>query len=367
MNSIKLYRLTGNTSKHAPIQDIPLKTHFDSMNGDLILGIETSCDDTSLALVTRAGEVIAVATADQAEIHRAWGGVYPELASRAHVAAILPTLENVMSVSGARPQDIRAIGVTRGPGLMGSLLVGINTATAVGLGWGVPVLGVNHLRGHLRSVDLYSHNSTENTIKRVDYPAIVLLVSGGHTLLAYMEHSADICLLGATRDDSIGEAYDKIGRTLGLSYPAGPEMDRLACEGKPVLDMPRPMIRNGYEFSFSGLKTAAARMAMREDPPSRQDIAASFVAACTDVLLAKCARALEAYPARSLVAVGGVSASLQIREGITRLCDSFGVTACLAPRQWATDNGAMIALAGWDVLESCPAPIPDPGLPLTSL
>ena len=314
------------------------------MTARLILGIESSCDDTAVAIVDEAGTVRAATHVGQSDVHAAWGGVYPDLASRAHVRAVVPAVAAAMEAAGVRPDELRAIAVTRGPGLVGSLLVGLSAAAGLGAAWGVPVVGVNHLRGHLRSADL--------ECRRVNFPATVLLVSGGHTMLAHMEHRTAVAVLGTTRDDSVGEGpYDKVARLLGLGFPGGPPVDRLAREGQPAIDLPRPMIRQGLDFSFSGLKSAVARKLETGSDIDRADMAASFVAACMDVLLAKCRRALERARSRSLVVVGGVAASPQLREGARALADETGVELCLPPVKWATDNGAMIALAGWDYLE----------------
>jgi len=313
-----------------------------SGHGSLVLGVETSCDDTAVALVDPHGCVIASCVASQTALHTAYGGVYPELASRAHIDKILPTVQAVLSDSGVRPRDLAAIGVTRGPGLIGSLMVGLNTACGLGHGWGVPVIGVNHLRGHLRSADLEE--------SRVKFPAIVLLVSGGHTLLARLESTSDIQLIGSTLDDSAGEAYDKVARMMDLGYPGGPIIDRLAAGGTPTKRFPRPMLRQGLDFSFSGLKTAV-KYYLADNPDARpQDVAASFVEACLDVLISKCRAALEKFPVSSLVVVGGVAASPQLRAAAADLCDDLGVELCLPPVKWSTDNGAMIGLATWDYL-----------------
>ncbi len=311
--------------------------------GDLVLGIETSCDDTSVALVRRDGQVIACETVSQFEIHSEFGGVFPEFASRAHLHAILPTIAKVMSAVNSDPARIRAIGVTRGPGLIGSLIVGVNTAQALGIAWDKPVYGVNHLRGHLRSPDLDE--------PRIIYPALLLLVSGGHTLLCHLQSAVDVTVLGTTRDDSVGETYDKVARMLGLGMPGGPALDRLALAGQAVHRFPRPMIREGYEFSFSGLKSSVARLLEKDPGADRADIAASFVAACLDVLGAKIRRALAEHDATSLIVVGGVAASRQIRDLVADICTEHGLTPCLPPLSWATDNAAMIALATWDYLE----------------
>jgi N6-L-threonylcarbamoyladenine synthase len=248
----------------------------------------------------------------------------------------------VLDDSGVDPRSLRAIGVTRGPGLIGSLMVGVSTAAALGQGWGVPVLGINHLRGHLRSADLEE--------RRVDYPATILLVSGGHTFLARMTDPGTITLLGSTVDDSVGEAYDKVARMLDLGYPGGPVVDKLAATGDPVFPFPRPMLTDGLNFSFSGLKSAVERfLAANPDAPPA-DVAASFVAAVLDVLVAKCRRALADHPSQCLVIVGGVAASPPLRAAAGQLCAEAGVRLSLPPLRWSTDNGAMIALATWDYL-----------------
>lgn len=310
----------------------------------LVLGIETSCDDTSLALVDRSGHVVAEQTINQIEIHSGYGGVYPELASRAHVHALMPAVKNVLDQADIRGRDLRAIGVTRGPGLIGSLLAGINFAAGLAAGWGVPIYGINHLRGHLRSVDL--------EVKRLDYPAMVLLVSGGHTFLSYLEDQNSIRLLGSTRDDSVGESYDKVARMMGLGFPGGPAIDRLAKGGKATVRFPRPLIREGYEFSFSGLKSAVARHLEQNPEADHADICASFVEACIDVLMTKSRRALEEFPSRSFAIVGGVAASPQIRERAAATANAAGAELCLPPLKWAADNGAMIALATWDYIDN---------------
>lgn len=313
-----------------------------SGRGSLVLGVETSCDDTGVALVDPQGGIIASCVASQVALHNNYGGIYPELASRAHIEKILPTVQAVLSESGVGPRDLAAIGVTRGPGLIGSLLVGLNTACGLGHGWGVPIVGVNHLRGHLRSADLEK--------SRVTFPAIVLLVSGGHTLLARLESTSDIHLIGSTVDDSVGEAYDKVARMLGLGYPGGPIIDRLAPSGTPTVRLPRPMLKQGLDFSFSGLKSHVERYLAKTPDARPADVAAAFVEACMEVLVSKCRAALVEYPASSLVVVGGVAASPQLRAAATELCSELGVELCLPPLRWSTDNGAMIGLATWDYL-----------------
>jgi N6-L-threonylcarbamoyladenine synthase len=312
-----------------------------------MLGIETSCDDTGVAIVEPSGVVRSSLIVGQTEIHNRYGGVYPEMASRAHIGKVIEAVDVVLGRAGVSPSDLTAMSVTRGPGLIGSLMVGVDTARGLAQGWDLPLIGVNHLRGHLRSADLEE--------KRVEYPALVLLVSGGHTLLAHMSSPAELSLLGSTRDDSVGEAYDKVARMLGLGYPGGPPVDRLAGTGVPNIPFTRPMIDVGLDFSFSGLKSAVARYLEDERAQGREivdaDVAASFVAAVMDVLVTKCRRALIEHPATALVIVGGVAASPPLRARARELCDHLGVKLCLPPVKWSTDNGAMIAMAGWDYLD----------------
>ena len=309
---------------------------------EVILGIETSCDDTAVALVDSEGIILSSVVASQLDVHAQFGGIYPEFAARAHISAIIPTVHEAFRIAGITPSEIKAIGVTRGPGLIGSLLVGLNTAKGLGLGWNKPVIGINHLRGHLRSADLEQ--------KRVKYPATVLLVSGGHTLLAYMKNPADISLLGSTTDDSVGECYDKVGRMLGLGYPGGPVVDRLAKQGTATIPFPRPVINKGLEFSFSGLKSAVARYMDANQDAVHANVAASFVQAVMDVLIKKSKLALKQYPSESFVIVGGVAASPQLREEAGKLCEKLHVVLCLPPLRWSTDNAAMVALATFDYI-----------------
>jgi len=310
---------------------------------EIVLGIETSCDDTAVALVDAQGSILSSVVASQLNVHAEFGGVYPEFAARAHISAILPAVHEAFKKAHISPNDIKAIGVTRGPGLIGSLLVGLNTANGLGMGWRKPVIGINHLRGHLRSADLEQ--------KRVKYPATILLVSGGHTLLAYMKSNAEIELLGTTCDDSVGECYDKVGRMLGLGYPGGPVVDRLAKSGTASIPFPRPVISKGLEFSFSGLKSAVARYMDANRDALHENIAASFVQAVMEVLMKKSAMALKLYPSQSFVIVGGVAASPQLREEAVKLCQTLNVELCLPPLRWSTDNAAMIALATFDYLD----------------
>ncbi len=311
---------------------------------DIILGIETSCDDTAVAFVDENGKVLSSMVSSQIKIHEEFGGIFPEHAARAHINTILPTITASLKKIDVMEHNIKAIGVTRGPGLIGSLLVGTNTAAALGMAWNKPVYGINHLRGHLRSADLDE--------QRVKYPATVLLVSGGHTFLAYMKNKSDIEILGTTRDDSVGETYDKVGRMLGLPYPGGPAVDKLAKNGKSTIDFPRPMLHEKLEFSFSGLKSAVARyMTTNTELDTYENIASSFVDAAMDVLMTKAKKALKQNRSKSFVIVGGVAASPQLREKALELSNKMQVELCLPPLKWATDNAAMIALATWDYIK----------------
>ncbi|MCP4657425.1 MAG: tRNA (adenosine(37)-N6)-threonylcarbamoyltransferase complex transferase subunit TsaD [bacterium] len=306
---------------------------------ELMLGVETSCDDTGAAIVTEDLEVVSNIVSSQMEIHARYGGVVPEIASRVHVSEVIPVVSQAMTEAGVSGGDLTAVAVTRGPGLIGSLLVGVSVAKALALTWKKPVVGVNHLEGHLASASLGQDT--------VEYPCLVLLVSGGHSLLARVSSPGVYVVLGSTRDDSAGEAYDKVARLLGLGYPGGPAIDRLAPEGSDVLKFPRPMIHDGLEFSFSGLKSAVANYLRRETEYVPEDVAASFAAAVMDVLLAKLERALERADFRSVAVVGGVAASPLLREQLAEMSRRRSIKVCLPPLAMATDNAAMIAAAAW--------------------
>jgi len=307
-----------------------------------LLAIETSCDETAAAVVDESLVVRSSVVASQVDLHAAFGGVVPELASRAHVETITPVVAGALDEAGVAGEDLSAVAVTRGPGLVGALLVGIATAKALALAWGVPLVGVNHLEGHLASVYLAD--------AEVPFPQIALLVSGGHCMLTRATEPGRYELLGETVDDSIGEAYDKIARFLGLGYPGGPVLDRLAASGTDVLRFPRPMLGEGYTFSFSGLKTAVVNH-VRADPTfSEAEVAASFVAACMDVVCAKLRRALEEYGDPAVAIVGGVAASPVLRARAQALADEFGARLLIPPPALATDNAAMIGVAGWHAL-----------------
>ncbi len=309
-----------------------------------LLAIETSCDETAAAVVADDGRVLSSVVASQIDLHAAFGGVVPELASRAHVEIITAMVDQALHEAGLTGPELQAVAVTAGPGLVGALLVGIATAKALALGWGLPVVAVNHLEGHLASVFLAEGD--------VPFPQTALLVSGGHCMLTRTPAVGHYELLGETVDDSIGEAYDKVARYLGLGYPGGPVLDRLAGTGKDVLEFPRPMLNEGYAFSFSGLKTAVVNY-VRNDPDFVvEDVAASFVAACMDVLIAKLRRALEEFGDPAIAIVGGVAASPVLRARAQVLADQFGCRLLIPPHSLATDNAAMIGVAAWHKLNA---------------
>jgi len=299
----------------------------------LILGIETSCDDTGVALYDSAAHrVVAHAVHTQASMHEAYGGVVPELASRDHIRRLVPLTRKVLGT-----RSIDGIGYTEGPGLAGALLVGASFAHGLALSLGVPAVGVHHLEGHLLSPLLSE--------RRPDFPFLALLVSGGHTQLMRVAGVGCYELLGDTQDDAAGEAFDKTAQLLGLGYPGGPALSKLAERGAPGrYRLPRPMIGTGLDFSFSGLKTAVLTL-VKNERPDPADVARAFVDAIVEVLVAKCARALEATGLTRLVVAGGVGANAQLRAALDAEAARRGFDVFYPEPELCTDNGAMIALA----------------------
>ena len=308
----------------------------------LILGIETSCDETGVALYDTGGGLLAEALHSQADMHALYGGVVPELASRDHVRRLLPLAQSVLQESGRRIEDIDLVAYTQGPGLGGALLVGASVAAGIGLALGKPVVGIHHLEGHLLSPLMAE--------PRPAFPFIALLVSGGHTQLMRVDGVGRYALLGETQDDAAGEAFDKTATLLGLGYPGGPALARLAEAGNPkAFDFPRPMLAGDtLDFSFSGLKTAVlTRLRALRDPDerTRADLAASFQAAVVDVLTAKCMAALRREGLQSLVVAGGVGANASLRARLASETARSGGQVFFPPLRLCTDNGAMIAFA----------------------
>ena len=311
----------------------------------LILGIETSCDETGVALYDSATGSLTHHLHSQIEMHAAYGGVVPELASRDHIRRLVPLIENVIKESMRSLLEIDAIAVTQGPGLGGALLVGTSFAAGLGAALGKPVMGIHHLEGHLLS-PLMSD-------PRPDFPFVALLVSGGHTQLMAVVGIGRYQLLGETVDDAAGEAFDKTASLLGLNYPGGPALSKLAEKGNAArFKLPRPMMASGdLDFSFSGLKTAALTLKRKLeadnafDNQARADVAAAFQAAITDVLVAKSLAALTTNGMTRLVVAGGVGANKSLREKLTRAAGKCGATVYYPPLDLCTDNGAMIAFA----------------------
>jgi N6-L-threonylcarbamoyladenine synthase len=310
----------------------------------LVLGIETSCDDTSVAVLERGRTLRAHLIAAQ-DVHRLYGGVVPELASRAHLEHLPAMVERALGEAGVRAGDLTAIAVTRAPGLIGSLVVGVSFAKALGLALDRPVIGVDHIEAHLHAASL-EHGEPEG-------PAVALIVSGGHTELIEVRGLGAYRWLGSTRDDAAGEAFDKVAKLLGLGFPGGPVIDRLAAHGRrDAFAFPRPMLdRPGLDFSFSGLKTAVAlAVAPHGEPPYADplvaDIAASFQAAVVDTLCGKVERALRETRARALTLGGGVACNRELRERLALLCERGGIALRIPSPRLCADNAAMVAYLG---------------------
>ena len=311
----------------------------------VVLGIETSCDD-SAAAVLRDGRLAGSVVSSQHAVHGPYGGVVPELASREHVRHVLAVIDGALTQAGATLDDVGGIAVTRGPGLIGSILVGLSVAKGIALRRRLPLVGVNHLEGHLVAVNL-----DRPADDPVPLPFLALIVSGGHSGLYLARAPGDYRCLGRTRDDAVGEAFDKVAKALGLGYPGGPAIDRLAVGGDPkAVRFPRARLKRGrLDLSFSGFKTAVWQH-VRANPPSEAelpDIAASVQEALVDMLVDTTVEALEATGAERLVVSGGVSANRRLRERMTAMGAERGVEVLIPRPALCTDNAAMIALAGW--------------------
>ncbi len=332
------------------------------MSIDRILGIETSCDETAASVVSRGNDVMSSVISSQIEIHARYGGVVPEVASRAHVEMLIPVVAQAVIEAGIDDHEIEAVAATNGPGLIGALLVGVSAAKALSLVWDVPFIAVNHLEAHLYGAFLEE--------PELEMPLVVLLVSGGHTMLIVMEDHLRYRVLGATVDDAAGEAFDKVARYLDLGYPGGPVIDRLSIDGDPdAVAFPRAMARDGWDFSFSGVKTAVVNHVRKDPETSLPDIAASFQEAVVDVLVDKARRAAREVGAKGLCLAGGVAANSRLRERLLDVCVEDGLQAFLPSRAMCTDNAAMVAAAAWWRLRSDgPSPLdtgadPSLGLP----
>lgn len=309
---------------------------------EVILAIETSCDETAVAIIRGGTEIVANVVASQIESHKRFGGVVPEIASRHHVEQITIVVEEALHQSNMTFDDIDAIAVTEGPGLVGALLIGVNAAKALAFAHQKPLIPVHHIAGHIYANQL---------ITPLKFPLLALVVSGGHTELVYMKEQVRFEVIGETRDDAAGEAYDKVARTLQLPYPGGPHIDRLAQEGEPLIDLPRAWLEDGsYDFSFSGLKSAVINTVhnakQKGEDINPQTLAASFQASVVDVLVTKTEKAVQEYNVNQLLLAGGVAANKGLREALQQRFEKYSnVELVIPPLSLCTDNAAMIGAA----------------------
>lgn len=318
-----------------------------------ILAIETSCDETSVAIVRDGKHILANVVSSQIETHQKFGGVVPEIASRKHVESITWIMQEALAEAKLTSRDLSAIAVTQGPGLVGSLLVGIVAAKALACALDLPLIGVHHIAGHIYANQL---------VHKLEYPLMALVVSGGHTELVHMEDKGKFRIIGQTRDDAAGEAYDKVARALHLPYPGGPHIDRLAHEADVEIEMPRAWLEaDSYDFSFSGLKSAVLNVVnqsnMRGEALQSAQIARGFQNSVIDVLVEKSVRAIEEYGAKQLLLCGGVAANRGLRTRLNERCTQLGIPLLAPPMQLCTDNAAMIAAAAflkWEKREFTP-------------
>ena len=307
-----------------------------------ILGIESSCDETSISIVKNGKEEICTTTLSQIDIHKKFGGVVPEIASRSHAECITIVIEDCLNKSKMKMEDIDAIAVTYGPGLAGSLLVGVEAAKTLSLAYNKPLIGVNHMAGHIYA---------NNLVDTMDFPLICLVISGGHTEIIYMNEDLSFKKIGSTIDDSVGEAFDKVARVIDVPYPGGPVIDKLSKMGKDTYDLPLPMDDNSYNFSFSGIKSAVINLVHNEKQRGneirKEDLACSFENIVIKTLTKKTMKAIDEYKVKELLIAGGVSANTGIREEFERLCKKEGIKLVVPNLSYCTDNGAMIAAAGY--------------------
>ncbi|MGM0882124.1 MAG: tRNA (adenosine(37)-N6)-threonylcarbamoyltransferase complex transferase subunit TsaD [Bacillota bacterium] len=308
---------------------------------DIILAIETSCDETSAAVIRGGKHILSNVVSSQIEIHERFGGVVPEIASRKHVESITLIIEQAVKESGLTLKDMSAVAVTQGPGLVGALLVGIVAAKSLAMALDIPLIGTHHIAGHIYANELV-HN--------IEYPCMALVVSGGHTELVLLEREGEFRLIGRTRDDAVGEAYDKVARALHLPYPGGPHIDRLAVGSEETIDLPRAWLEaDSYDFSFSGLKSAVLAVInqtrMKGLQLNEAALARGFQESVTEVLVTKALRAVHQYGAKQLLLCGGVAANRGLRAALTERCESDNIPLLIPPNSLCTDNAAMIGAA----------------------
>ena len=307
-----------------------------------ILGIESSCDETSFSIVKNGTDEIATVISSQIDIHKKYGGVVPEIASRAHIKNITFVLDECLEKANMKMEDIDAIAVTYGPGLIGSLLVGVECAKTLAYLYNKPLVPVHHISGHIYA---------NNLIKRLEFPLIALVISGGHTELIYMQKDYDFKKLGGTLDDAVGECYDKVGRVINVEYPGGPVIDRLATLGNHTYDLPIPMNDDSYNFSFSGLKSAVINLAHNEAQRghelNKEDLAKSFQDVIVETLTKKTMKAIKEYKVKNFIIAGGVAANKGIRSKFQELCEENNINYTFPSIKYSTDNAAMIASSGY--------------------
>lgn len=307
-----------------------------------ILGIESSCDETSISIVKNGVEEIATTVLTQMDTHAKFGGVVPEIASRMHTENITMVLEDVLNKANMSVSDVDAIAVTYAPGLLGGLLVGVEFAKVLSLVYDKPLIATHHIAGHIYA---------NNLVKKLEFPLLALALSGGHTELLLMEGDYKFKVLGRTLDDAIGECFDKVARVLGLPYPGGPNVEKYAAQGEPTYDLPKPMENDELNFSFSGLKSAVINLRhneeQRENEIRKYDLARSFQDIAFDQVIRKTKLAIEKYDIKRVIVAGGVSASDALREKMQELCDSLNVELSIPPRKYCTDNATMIACAAY--------------------
>ncbi len=307
-----------------------------------ILGIESSCDETSVSIVKNGTEEIATVVASQIDVHKDFGGVVPEIASRHHVKNITIVLEECLKKADMKMKDIDGIAITYGPGLIGSLLVGLEAAKTLAFIHGKPLIPVHHIAGHIYANSL---------VEELNFPLLALVVSGGHTEIIEMNKHYEFKKLGGTLDDAIGECYDKVARVIGLEYPGGPKVDKLAAEGKHTYKLPVPLQDDSYNFSFSGLKSAVINLAHHEDQIGRKikqaDLACSFQEVAIESIINKMRKAIIDKKAKTVIVAGGVAANKGLRSAMEKLAKELDVHLSIPPMKYCTDNAAMIAAAGY--------------------